>query len=490
MKKSGILMHITSLPSPYGIGSLGACAYEFVDFLASAGQSYWQLLPLSPTGYGDSPYHSFCAFAGNHYLIDLDLLIDEGLLERAEVEAVQWGADETRVDFGRIYDHRNTMFHKAFSRFRPDEVFEEYVKDNGDWLEDYALFMALKEKFHGTDWQNWTLILMMRLPEVLDAYRQELDEGIRFQYFLQYQFSRQWKALRRYANSKGVRIIGDVPFCVPLDSADAWANPFIFQLGPSRRPKRVAGCPPDGFSSDGQLWGNPVYDWENIKRSGYSWWIRRLKSAAHMYDVIRLDHFRGLDSYWSIPAGDKTAVGGKWEKGPGIEFIHAIEEALPGLEFIAEDLGAITPSVRQLQLDSGYPGMRVLQFGFGDAGRDYYRPHRYPENSVAYIGTHDSMTARQWLEEGEPAAVARAKEYLGLNEEEGYVWGMIRGCMDSESKLCIILMQDYLELGREARMNLPGTLSLNNWTWRARPGFATDTLAERIRAMTARYGRI
>lgn len=490
MRESGILMHITSLPGPYGIGSMGKCAYDFVDFLESAGQRYWQILPLCPTGYGDSPYQSFSTFAGNHYLIDLDTLVAEGLLLPEELGGITWSNDETRVDFGLLYNNRNALLRKAYSRFIPDKGYSEFIKDNADWLDDYALFMALKEKFDGTDWQKWTLILMMRLPEVLDAYRQELADGIRFQQFLQYQFRRQWKALRAYANSKGIRIIGDVPIYVPLDSADVWANPFIFQLDPSRRPRMVAGCPPDSFSADGQLWGNPLYDWDAMKRSGYDWWIRRLSAAAQMYDVVRLDHFRGFESYWAIPAGDKTAANGEWRKGPGLDFIRAIQESLPDLKFIAEDLGFVTGAVRQLQEDSGYPGMKVMEFAFDSREEGNYLPHLYPVNSVVYSGTHDNLTLKQWFDEANPADVAAARAYLGLNEEEGYVWGMIRGCMSSVSKLCVIQIQDYLGLGGEARMNFPGTLSANNWTWRAEAGFAAPELARKIRAMTERYGRM
>ena len=489
MRESGILMHITSLPGPYGIGSMGKCAYDFVDFLESAGQRYWQILPLCPTGYGDSPYQSLSTFAGNHYLIDLDTLVAEGLLIPGELEGIEWSREKNRVDFGLLYDNRNALLRKAYSRFVPDREYGEFVKDNADWLDDYALFMALKEKFGGTDWQKWTLILMMRLPEVLDVYRQELADGIRFQQFLQYQFRRQWKALRSYANDKGIRIIGDVPIYVPLDSADVWANPFIFQLDPSRRPRMVAGCPPDSFSADGQLWGNPLYDWDAMKRSGYGWWIRRLRAAAQMYDVVRLDHFRGFESYWAIPAGDKTAANGQWMPGPGLDFIRAIQECLPNLKFIAEDLGFVTGEVRQLQEDSGYPGMKVMEFAFDSREEGNYLPHLYPENSVVYSGTHDNLTLQQWFDEADPEDVAQAKAYLGLNREEGYVWGMIRGCMSSVSRLCIVQMQDYLGLGGEARMNFPGTLSSSNWTWRAEEGFASPELAQRIRTMTERYGR-
>jgi len=331
---------------------------------------------------------------------------------------------------------------------------------------------------------------MMRFPEVIADCRRELSDTIRFQQFLQYLFFRQWKALRSYANEKGIRIIGDVPIYVPLDSADVWAEPQLFQLDASCRPKRVAGCPPDSFSADGQLWGNPLYDWDKMKKTGYQWWIRRLSAAARMYDVVRFDHFRGFESYWSIPAGDKTAAFGRWEKGPGMDFIDAVRTALPELDFIAEDLGYVTPEVRKLQEDSGYPGMKVLQFAFDSRESSDYLPHTYPVNSVCYSGTHDNLTMVQWLQEAAPEDIAFAKEYLGLSYEEGYLRGIIRGCMASVSRLCIIQMQDWLELGAFARMNFPGTLSSDNWSWRAEPGFITPELTKRICDTTRRYGRI
>ena len=489
MRKSGILMHVTSLPNAYGIGSMGQCAYDFVDFLCEAGQSYWQILPLNPTGYGDSPYQSFSTYAGNHYLIDLDQLIREGLLEQAEVNAVSWSRDENRVDYGCLYENRTKLLHTAFKRFRPDAQFTAFVAENAYWMEDYALFMALKDAFHGRAWQNWSVSLLMRIPAVLETYRQDLKEQIEFQYFLQYKFFEQWKALRTYANERGIRIIGDVPIYVPLDSADVWANHHLFQLDQSRRPKMVAGCPPDSFSADGQLWGNPLYDWDKMKQTGFEWWIQRLKAASRMYDVVRLDHFRGFESYWAIPAGDATAANGCWKQGPGLAFVQAIQEALPNLDFIAEDLGYVTPEVRQLQEDSGYPGMKVMEFAFDSREAGNYLPHLYPVNSVCYSGTHDNLTMQQWFDEAAPADVAEAKAYMGLSEEEGYVWGMIRGCMGSVSKLCVIQMQDYLELGGEARMNFPGTLTNKNWTWRAGEGFITPELTRRILQMTRRYGR-
>ena len=490
MRKSGILMHISSLPNPYGIGSVGKCAYDFVDFLVEAGQSCWQILPLSPTGYGDSPYQSCSTYAGNHYLIDLDLLIAQGLLTQAEADAVAWSTDETRVDYGCLYNNRAGLLRKAYARFRPDDAFRQFVSDNAQWLEDYALFMTLKAQFGGRDWQSWPEDLKLRRPEALARCREERKEDLSFQYFLQYTFFRQWEALRAYANGKGIRIIGDVPIYVPQDSADVWASPELFQLDADGRPTMVAGCPPDSFTAEGQLWGNPLYDWDKHKATGYAWWIRRLSAAARMYDVVRFDHFRGFESYWAVPAGDTTAAGGSWKIGPGMDFIRAVQQALPTLDFIAEDLGYVTPEVRKLQEDSGYPGMKVMQFAFDSRETADYLPHTYPVNSVCYSGTHDNFPLAQWLEEAAPEDVAMAKAYLGLNEQEGIIRGIIRGCMGSVSKLCVIQMQDYLELGAFSRMNFPGTLSSNNWTWRAEKGFLTKELTQRIYETTKRYGRL
>ncbi len=490
MRKSGILMHVTSLPSPYGVGSMGKCAYDFVDFLSQSGQSYWQVLPLNPTGYGDSPYQSFSSFAGNHYLIDLDMLIEEQLLRHEEVNSICWSYDEGRVDYGCLFENRCRVLYAAYKRFAADEEYRQFVAENADWLEDYALFMALKERFHGRPWYEWSISLMTRMPEIMDSFKQELQDTIRFHYFMQYQFFRQWEALRRYANEKGIKIIGDVPIYVPLDSVDVWSAPELFQLDGNRRPTAVAGCPPDSFTADGQLWGNPLYDWQKMEKTGFAWWIRRLAAAEKKYDVIRLDHFRGFESYWAVPAGDKTAAGGAWRQGPGNAYVQAIQKALPNLEFIAEDLGFVTPQVRQLLADSGYPGMKVLQFAFDSREAADYLPHTYPVNSVCYTGTHDNLTLRQWLQEASAESVAYAKEYLGLNEEEGYVWGMIRGGMGSVSRLCIIQMQDYLELDGSARMNFPGTLSSANWTWRADKEFMSESLKKRIYDITSLYGRL
>ena len=490
MRASGILMHLTSLPGPYGVGTMGKAAYEFVDFLEAAGQKYWQILPLCPTGYGDSPYQSFSTFAGNPYLIDLDTLVDQGLLRKDEIEAYRWQERENKVCYRLLYENRGKVLHKAFERFRPDEKYEAYVAQQQDWLPDYALFMTLKEVYPGGDWLSWPEDLRLRREDALTQATKTYDAEIRYQYFLQYTFRCQWEALRAYAKEKDISIIGDVPIYVPLDSADVWANYDLFQLGEDRRPKLVAGCPPDGFTADGQLWGNPLYNWEAMKATGYAWWLRRLGAAATLFDVVRLDHFRGFESYWAVPAGETTAKNGSWQPGPGMDFIGVLKERLPELDFIAEDLGFLTPEVKQMQKDSGYPGMKVLEFAFDSREPSDYLPYRYTTNSICYLGTHDNMTMQQWFDEAKPEDMAYAKEYMGLNQEEGYVWGMLRGGMGAVSKLFVGQMQDYLGLGAEGRMNFPGLLSDANWTWRAKDGVFTAELAKRIYALTKLYGRI
>lgn len=490
MRQSGILMHITSLPENYGIGTMGKEAYKFVDFLREAGQSYWQILPLSPTGFGDSPYQALSSCAGNHYLIDLDMLIKEGLLKKAEVKAVSWGSDPKKVDFGAMYRYRTEVLRLAFQRFTPDAGFSRFVEENERWLGDYALFMAIKEQYGGAAWTQWPRELRLREENALEEKREELAQTVGLHYFLQYEFSRQWNALRSYANKKGIRIIGDIPIYVPLDSADVWAEPELFQLDENRSPVMVAGCPPDGFTADGQLWGNPIYNWEKLAQTDYDWWIRRLGASARLYDVIRIDHFRGFESYWAVPYGNETARNGQWLKGPGMDFFRMMRREFPKLECIAEDLGFVTPEVRQMQIDSGYPGMKVLEFAFDSREESDYLPHLYPVDSICYTGTHDNVTLKQWFHEARPRDVSYARAYLGLNRSEGYIWGMIRGGMGSVARLFIAQMQDYLELGKEARMNLPGTVSTDNWTWRAEKGFDSRRLANRLYALTKRYGRV
>ena len=489
MRSSGILMHITSLPGPYGIGTLGKNAFAFVDFLHKAGQSCWQILPLTPTGYGDSPYQSCSAFAGNHYLIDLELLVKDGLLFPVELENYIWGECKDRVDFGLQYQLRLQLLRLAYRRFGAWQALEDFVRENSDWLSDFSLYMALKDRFEGKPWYCWEEGLKRRDPNAVWNARQELADQIRFYQFVQYLFHTQWQALHDYAADKGIRIIGDVPIYVPLDSVEVWCSPELFQLDKNLTPTAVAGCPPDYFSEDGQLWGNPLYCWDLMAQDNFSWWIRRLKAAQRWYDMIRLDHFRAFEAYWSVPYGDLTARNGKWVKGPGLPFFQAVQKALPDLELIAEDLGFLTPEVLQLRDDSGLPGMKVLQFAFDSLEPSDYLPHTYIKNTVCYTGTHDNMTLRQWLESLTPELLAYASGYMGLTRREGLVWGVIRTAMSSVSRLCVIPIQDYLELGSEARMNFPGTMG-NNWVWRAVEGSFSDPLAEKIYGMTAMYGRL
>ena len=489
MRESGVLMHITSLPGPYGVGTMGKSAYSFVDFLKKAGQSYWQILPLTPTSYGDSPYQSCSTFAGNHYLIDLDMLVEEGLLKKEELSSIHWCDRENKVDFGIQYRNRLEVLRLAYGRFESNEDFVNFCRENGSWLSDFALFMALKDANEGKPWYQWETELKIREPHARWQARRELRDEVSFYSFVQYLFRKQWTALRTYAHKNGIRIIGDVPIYVPYDSADVWSNPELFQLNEDLDPTGVAGVPPDAFSEDGQLWGNPLYRWDLMSQQGYAWWINRLEAAGKLYDVIRLDHFRGFESYWEVPYGDKTARGGRWIKGPDMEFINTIKEKLPQVRMIAEDLGVLTDAVLELRDGSGFPGMKVLQFAFDSREPSEYLPQAYITNTVCYTGTHDNMTTRQWFESASVDAVAYAKEYMALTTEEGYVWGVIRTAMSSVSDLCVIQMQDFLNLGAEARMNFPGTLSDANWTWRAEKGMLTDTLAEKIGKMTRLYNR-
>ena len=489
MRCSGILMHITSLPGPYGVGTMGKQAFRFVDFLEASGQSIWQILPLTPTGYGDSPYQSCSTFAGNHYLIDLDLLIGEGLLDARELDEIRWCANETKVDFGLLYNNRLNVLRKAFGRFHDWKALEDFCRENSNWLSDFALFMALKDRFGGKPWYQWDEKLKFRKPAAIEAARQELAEEIRFFCFVQYLFSKQWNALRDYAHSKNIRIIGDVPIYVPYDSVEVWKDTHLFQLDEKLDPVSVAGCPPDAFSEDGQLWGNPLYRWDVMEADGFRWWIRRLAAAGELYDIVRMDHFRGLEAYWSIPYGDETAKGGKWIKGPGMAFVDAVKKNLPELDMIAEDLGFLTQEVLDLRDASGYPGMKVLEFAFDSREPSDYLPHTYIRNTVCYTGTHDNMTMRQWFETASAEAVEYATEYMNLTEKEGLVWGVIRTAFASVSDYCVIQMQDLLNLGAEARMNFPGTLSDSNWTWRAKDGIMSKDLAKRILTMTKLYGR-
>ena len=490
MRHSGILMHITSLPAPYGVGTMGKSALEFIDFLEKAGQTLWQILPLSPTGYGDSPYQSCSTYAGNHYLIDLDALVQDGLLTSEELSGIFWGGNAEKVDFGLLYQHRLPVLRKAYSRFTDAEALEAFCRENGDWLPDFTLYMALKDEYQGLPWFSWPDQLKKRNPDALWQTRQNLRDSIRFYSFVQYLFFKQWNALRDYAHKKNVRIIGDVPIYVPMDSVDVWANPELFQLDGDLKPEAVAGVPPDGFTADGQLWGNPLYRGEAHKKEHYGWWLRRLGAAGKLYDIVRLDHFRGFEAYWSVPATDSTARNGHWVEGPNMDFINAVKTGLPKLELIAEDLGYLTPSLLKMRDDSGWPGMKVLEFAFDSKAPSDYLPPTYPENSVWYTGTHDNMSMRQWFETADAEAVEYAKSYMALSEQEGYVWGTIRTACASVSRICVVQLQDYLNLSGAARMNCPGTSDGTNWTWRVQDGLCTDELAEKIYKLTALYGRI
>ena len=489
MRESGVLMHITSLPGPYGVGTMGAEAYKFIDFLKKAGQKQWQILPLTPTGYGDSPYQSCSTYAGNPYLIDLDTLVSQGMLEKEELEGITWCDREETVDFGLLYNNRETVLRLAFGRFQGGEAFDVFCRENSSWLADFSLFMALKRKFGGKPWYEWETALKFRDPDTLWNIRHELAEDIRFYSFVQFQFAQQWAALREYAHEAGVQIIGDVPIYVPYDSVEVWKDPQLFQLDEALAPTAVAGCPPDAFSEDGQLWGNPLYCWDVLERTGYAWWVERLGAAGKLYDTVRLDHFRGFEAYWSVPYGDTTARNGKWVKGPAMQFIRTIQQKLPNLALIAEDLGFLTQEVLDMRDDSGLPGMKILEFAFDSREPSEYLPHTYPENSVCYTGTHDNMTMRQWFDTATEAAVEYAREYMALTEKEGDVWGVIRTAFSTVSKTCIVPMQDYLNLGAEARMNFPGTQTSANWTWRAKQGAISDALAEKIHKLTVLYGR-
>ncbi len=490
MRASGIILHISSLPSPYGVGTLGAAARQFADALARAGQSYWQVLPLQPTGFGDSPYQALSAFAGNPYFIDLDELAEENLLRPEELPAAP--ADPSRADYAALYRDRLSVLRLAYERFVrfPNQELVRFVTGELEWIRDYALFMALKKRFAGLDWTQWPEELRERKMSALREASNELRDEITFHYFLQYVFFRQWDRLKAYCADRGIRLIGDVPIYVPLDSADVWANPSLFQLDEHLAPTLVAGCPPDQFNEDGQLWGNPLYDWKAMAGAGYDWWLRRLRSAARMYDVVRLDHFRGFESYWAVPYGDKNARGGAWLPGPGMDFIRTVREALPEMSFIAEDLGFLTPAVLKLQKDSGFPGMKVLEFAFDPAEPSQYLPHRYDSGCVCYTGTHDNAPLTQWFGEISEEERAFAKKYLALTEEEGIAWGLIRGGMGSVAELFMAQMQDYLPAEYSARMNEPGRLNGLNWRWRLVPEALDETLIARIREITERYGRV
>ena len=491
MRTSGILLPISSLPSPGGIGTMGAAAREFVDFLSAAGQHYWQILPVCPTSYGDSPYQSFSTFAGNPYFIDLDQLAQAGLLLPEEYRSIDWQSTPDCINYGALYEKRYPVLRRAAARLlaKPPADYTQFLQDNAFWLPDYALFMALKDAHGGKSWLEWERPLRLRKPAELDKARRCHKSSIDFWQAVQYLFYTQWKSLKAYANAKGVEIIGDLPIYVAADSVDVWSSPQEFQLDENLLPTEVAGCPPDGFSATGQLWGNPLFDWDAMADTGYRWWIRRIQHLCSIYDVLRIDHFRGFAGYYAIPYGDKTAEHGRWRKGPGYDLFAAVKKALGSPRIIAEDLGFLTDDVRKLLADCAYPGMKVLEFAFDSRDGGDYRPHSYPFNCVAYTGTHDNEPVLGWFATADKADTDRAVRYLNLTQEEGYHWGMMRGVWASSADLAVVQAQDVLGLGHESRMNTPSTLG-GNWCWRALPGAFTPALAEKLRGLMELYGRL
>lgn len=494
-RSAGILLSITSLPSKYGIGCFSKSAYDFVDWLKEAGQTYWQILPLGPTSYGDSPYQSFSTFAGNPYFISLEALIGEGVLTAQECDEVDFGEKPGDIDYEKLYYSRYPLLRKAYERSNISKNWEyqQFMRENGWWLTDYALFMAVKERFGGVQWTEWPEDIRLRWDYSIEYYRSELYFDIEFQQYLQFKFYQQWNALKAYANSRGIQLIGDIPIYVAMDSADAWANPQLFQLNKDNIPTAVAGCPPDGFSPTGQLWGNPLYNWDYHRKTGYQWWISRLAHCFRLYDVVRIDHFRGFDEYYSIPYGEKTAINGHWEKGPGIDLFRHIQWALGWKEVIAEDLGFMTDSVRQLVRESGFPNMKVLEFAFDarDSGcANDYLPHNYPENCIAYTGTHDNETIAGWFKSITDEERCLARNYIcdWYTPDEELHKSFISVVMRSRANLCVIPMQDYIGYDNSRRMNTPSTVG-ENWRWRLKEGELTEWLQKEVKAITLRYGR-
>ncbi len=494
MRESGVLLPIFSLPSPYGIGSLSREAYDFVDFLHKAGQGFWQILPVGPTGFGNSPYQPFSAFAGNAYFISLGDLVEEGLLTWDEINGASFGNNPEVVDYGALYEKRTVVLKKAYNRFKEREDLQEeydaYCKKEAFWLEDYALYMTLKDLHEGRSWLEWEDKYRLREEKALAEVKKEQADNIGLYNFRQYEFDKQWRRLHAYAGEKNVKIIGDLPLYVSMDSADAWAHPETFMMDKDAKPLMVTGCPPDAFSPTGQLWGNPAYDWDALEKNGYAWWVERIRRNYEWYDVIRIDHFHGFCEYYGIPYGDETAENGKSYPGPGMKLFNALEKELGELHMIAEDLGTNTPENQKLLEDSGFPGMRVLQYGF-TSWDSIYLNHRHSNNCVVYTGTHDNTPTRAWVEEINEGERDFTRRYVNsLHTDYGaLVWDIIREAYRSVADLCIIPLADYLCRGREARLNTPGT-DEGNWQWRLLPHTLSDDLAASIRGLTEVYSRI
>jgi len=497
-RASGILLSVTSLPSKYGIGCFDKTAYDFVDWLAKAGQTYWQILPLCPTCYGgadDSPYQSYSAFAGNPYMICLEDLIAEGVLTREECDAIDFGENPEKVNYDKLHDYRYQLLHKAYERSNVsrDPAYNRFLAENRWWLDDYALFMALKNFFGDVGWSSWPQDIRLRWGYAMDYYRRELYFDVEFQMYLQFKFFQQWLKLKAYANDKGIKIIGDMPIYVSLDSSDVWAHPELFQLDEENKPTAIAGCPPDAFSADGQMWGNPLYRWDYHAQTGFDWWVSRLYQSFRLYDTVRIDHFRGMDEYFSIPADAKTALSGHWEPGPGMALFNTLKFRLGEKELIAEDLGLMTDSVRRLVKDSGFPNMKVLQFAFDAAdigAANDYLPHNYEPNCVVYTGTHDNETIVGWLQGLDETNMKLVRDYLcdyASSDAELY-HTVLAQAMRSCARICILPVQDILGLDNSARMNAPSTVNIN-WRWRMKADALTDEVQKELLTLTRRYGR-
>lgn len=487
---AGILLPISALPSAYGIGNLGKEARKFIDFLEKAGQTYWQVLPVGPTSYGDSPYQSFSAFAGNPYFIDPETFMEEGILTKDELESISWQERGDRIEYSTLYENRFSLLKKAFSRSSHKET-REYISfclKNSFWLEDYAVFMACKTHFGGVSWQEWPKELRLFQKEAVLQYSTLLEEEVEFWKFCQFSFFRQWKELREYANSKGVLIIGDMPIYVAMDSADVWSHSRYFQLDEEHRPKKVAGVPPDAFSEDGQLWGNPLYDWEQMEKDDFHWWRERMKAASRLFDCVRIDHFIGICRYFSVPAEDTTSKNGSYYPGPGMKLIKAIQESAEGTEIIAEDLGILVPEVEELLEESGYPGMKVLQFAFDGRKDNDHLPYMYRRNLVAYAGTHDNDTLVGWYESLSEEERKLPSEFLNIVDSEELPVAAMRLLYASPANTVIFQAQDVLGLPGEARMNFPSTMG-ENWRWRLLPGQLSDSLAGTLKNLAAIFGR-
>ena len=490
MRASGILLHISSLPSPHGIGTMGAAAKDFVDFLVKAGQAYWQILPVCPTSYGDSPYQSFSTFAGNPYFIDLDLLAKAGLLQPEEYESIDWESTPGCVNYGALYQKRYAVLHKACARLlaAPPADYADFLAKNAFWLPDYALFMALKDAHNGVCWQQWEEPLRRREPETLAAARAKYAADIDFWQAVQYLFYTQWYDLKAYANAQGIEIIGDLPIYVAEDSVDVWSCPQEFQLDENLLPTEVAGCPPDGFSATGQLWGNPLFDWDAMAANGYAWWVRRIRHLCGIYDVLRIDHFRGFSACWEVAFGAEDARGGKWASAPGEAFFTLLKEKLGSpLPLIAEDLGIITDEVAALRDFAGLPGMRILQFAFGQEKNNPYLPHCYDKNTVVYTGTHDNDTTNGWYQAATEQEKDHYRRYLNVDGSNA-AWDFIRLALSSPADTAILPLQDVLSLGTEHRMNIPGTTK-GNWSFTFSFDWWQEGFSEGLRYLSALFGR-